>query len=164
MTESPANDVALRRVAQTDLPIFFAHQKDPVACHMAAFTRSDSTDRDAFMAHWARILNDDTVTVRTILCDGQVAGSVASYVDETLGEIEVTYWVGREFWGSGIATQALARFLKIQTRRPIYARAATDNVASIRVLRKCGFEISGHTRGFANARGEEIDEVVMVRH
>ena len=44
---------------------------------------------------------------------------------------------------------------------PIYARASKDNLASIRVLEKCGFKITGHGKGFANARGKEIEEVVL---
>jgi RimJ/RimL family protein N-acetyltransferase len=74
----------------------------------------------------------------------------------------VSYWLGKEYWGKGIATEALGLFLGIIEERPLYARAAKDNAASIRVLEKCGFVISGCERGFANARGEEIDEVVLV--
>src|SRR4029453_1988037 len=72
-----------------------------------------------------------------------------------------TYWIGREFWGRGIATQALAVLLSAVKTRPLYARAAKDNVASLRVLEKCGFTIAGYERGFANARGEEVEEVVL---
>jgi len=39
---------------------------------------------------------------------------------------------------------------------------AKDNIASVRVLEKCGFVISGYDQGFANARGEEIEEVIMI--
>ena len=74
---------------------------------------------------------------------------------------EVTYWLGREFWGRGIATAALQAFLQVDSRRPLRGRAAADNVASIRVLEKCGFVRIGTDRGYANARRAEIDEVVM---
>jgi RimJ/RimL family protein N-acetyltransferase len=154
-------DIQLRDVTNTDLPIFFAHQLDPDANHMAAFTTGNPADRDAFMRHWRRILSDDTCMIRTVLFKGEVAGSVASYVDAGLGEPEVTYWLGREFWGKGIATRALSEFLRIQTTRPIYGRAAKDNFASIRVLEKCGFVMVGSDRGFAKARGAEIEEVIL---
>ena len=159
--DNEKNAVLLRNVVESDLPVFFEQQLDPVASHMAAFTRNEPADREAFMARWTRILGDDSVTIRTILCDGQVAGSVASFVDKQLGEPEVTYWIGNEYWGRGIATKALSKFLSIQTTRPLYARAAKDNIASIRVLEKCEFKISGYDKGFANARGAEIEEVVM---
>ncbi|HKT38029.1 MAG TPA: GNAT family protein [Ktedonobacterales bacterium] len=154
-----ANDIVLREVTDDDLPIFFEQQLDPDANYMAAFTSRDSTDRDAFMAHWARIRADETIINRTVLCDGQVAGSVASFED--FGQPEVTYWLGREFWGKGIATRALASLLAFQTTRPIYARAAKDNAASLRVLQKCGFVITGEDKGYANARGEVIEEYIL---
>jgi RimJ/RimL family protein N-acetyltransferase len=155
------SDVLLRDVTEADLPIFFEQQRDPAANQMAAFTAKDPADREAFTAKWAKILGDDTVTKKVILVNGQVAGSVSSFVAPWSGQLEVTYWVGREYWGRGIATKALTAFLGHLKARPVYARAAKDNIASIRVLAKCGFTISGHDKGFANARGEEVEEVVL---
>jgi RimJ/RimL family protein N-acetyltransferase len=155
------NDVRLREVTADDLPIFFEQQLDPEANHMAAFTPKDPTDRAAYMARWTRNLGDARNIHRTILCDGQVAGSVSSYVDEE-GRPEVTYWLGKEFWGQGIATEALTAFLElVNTARPIYARAAKDNLASLCVLQKCGFAIIGEDAGFANARGAVIEEYLL---
>jgi RimJ/RimL family protein N-acetyltransferase len=153
------NDVLLRDVSNGDISVFFEQQLDPVANRMAAFTVKDPTDRAAFTARWSKIVGDDTITKKTILCDGRVAGHIAGF--ERFGKPEVTYWIGKEFWGQGVATRALSAFLSHVTVRPLYARAAEDNVASIRVLEKCGFEIVDHDRGFANARGEEIEEVVL---
>ncbi len=157
--ERPDNDVRLRDVEAGDLPIFFDHQTDPVACHMAAFTVEDPADLDAFVARWARILADEAITAKTILFGGQVAGHVLSF--EQGGRREVSYWVGRSFWGRGIATRALSWLLEDLETRPLYARAAKDNVASIRVLEKCGFTIAGEDKGFANARGEEVEEYIL---
>jgi RimJ/RimL family protein N-acetyltransferase len=153
--------IVLRDVAEADLPTFFAQQLDPGANHMAGFTAKDPADRDAFTAKWTKILADATTTKKTILFEGHVAGSILSFVAPWSGKLEVCYWLGREFWGSGIATQALAEFLDQVRTRPLHARAAKDNVVSIRVLEKCGFTISGQERGFAHARGEEIDEVIL---
>lgn len=155
------SDIILREVLPSDLPIFFEFNRDPVAVHMAAFTSADPDDRAAFDAHWTRILARPDVVNRTIVVDGQVVGSVASFVME--GETEVTYWLGRDFWGRGIATAALAEFLQEQTTRPLFARAAKDNAGSLRVLEKCGFVIIGEDRGYANARGREIEEYILER-
>jgi len=154
-------EVSLRDVAESDLSIFFEHQRDPVANFMAAFTARDPADMDAFAAHWKRILSDDTVAVKTIVFEGKVVGSVAKFVDKDFGKPEITYWTGKEYWGMGLATQALSKFLGEIRVRPIYGRAAKDNVASIRVMEKCGFTISGYGRGFANARGKEIEEAIL---
>jgi RimJ/RimL family protein N-acetyltransferase len=70
-----------------------------------------------------------------------VAGNVVSFVRS--GEREVGYWVGKEYWGKGVATQTLSVFLDDIETRPLYGHVARHNVASIRVLQKCGFRISG---------------------
>lgn len=101
--------------------------------------------------------------IRTIELDGAVVGSVLSYEQDGLPE--VSYWIGRAHWGRGIATEALRRFLRDEeTRRPVRARAAGDNIGSVRVLEKCGFTVRAVERGFAAGRGEEIEELVLVRH
>ncbi|MFI2409388.1 GNAT family N-acetyltransferase [Streptomyces sp. NPDC018947] len=150
--------VALREVHDSDLPVFFRQMNDPEALRMAAFTFEDPADRDAFEAHWKRIRASSAV-VRTILGDGDVIGSAAVYGEP--GEREVTYWVDRAYWGRGVATAALRALLAEVPDRPLYARAAADNAGSRRVLEKCGFVTSALERGFAQARGEEIDEVVL---
>ncbi|MEU3250325.1 GNAT family N-acetyltransferase [Streptomyces sp. NPDC006997] len=150
--------IALRAVHDSDLPVFFRQMNDPEALRMAAFTAKDPADRDAFDAHWARIRASDDV-VRTVLVDGDVVGSAAVY--GTPGEREVTYWIDRAYWGRGIATAALRRLLAEVPERPLYARAAADNAGSLRVLERCGFRVTAHATGFAQARGEEIDEVVL---
>jgi RimJ/RimL family protein N-acetyltransferase len=153
-------DVRLRDVMESDLDVFFEYQLDPVACHMVAFTVEDPADRAAFDARWERILADDSVMEKTILVDGQVAGRVASF--EQFGEPSVGYWLDRQFWGRGIATRALLQFLTLIETRPLYARAAKDNIGSIRVLEKCGFTRHGEDKGYAHARGAEIEEVILI--
>jgi len=154
-----ARDVLLREVVDDDLPIFFEQQLDREANAMAAFTPEDPADRDAFEAHWARIRSDESVLIRTIEEGGAVAGYVASF--ERFGEREVSYWLGRRHWGRGVATRSLSRFLELVDSRPLFGRAARDNVASIRVLERCGFVHCRSEAAFANARGMEIEEVVM---
>jgi RimJ/RimL family protein N-acetyltransferase len=156
------DDLRLREVVEDDLPLFFDFQLDPEANYMAAFTARDPTDRAAFTAHWNKIMADPTNIIRTIVCDGQVVGSVSSY--EESGKPEVTYWIGRAYWGKGIATRALTAFLvQANTKRPIYARVAKDNLRSRRILEKCRFRVIGEMKGFANARGEEVEELLLER-
>jgi RimJ/RimL family protein N-acetyltransferase len=153
-------DVLLREVTEADLPIFFAQQLDPAANFMAAFTARDPADQEAFLAHWGRILGDVSSINQTILFDGQVAGYIACYQDE-VGRPEVAYWIGKPYWGQGIATRALAALLAQVPQRPLYARVVKDNLASLRVLEKCGFATCGEEKGYANARGEEVEEYVL---
>lgn len=154
------NKIFLRDIIDDDLDILFQNQLDPEANHMAAFTSKDPTNREAFNAHWKKIMADSTIINKTIIFNGEVIGSVASYYEE--GRAEVTYWLGREYWGKGLATMALGEFLaNVNTIRPIYARVAKDNIASKRVLEKCGFQVIEEGKWFANARGQEIDELLL---
>ena len=132
-----AGEVGLRPVIESDLPLFYEHQLDPEAIHMAAFT---ARDHDAFMAHWQKIMSDEAAIVRTILVEGEVAGNVVSWED---GDVrEVGYWIDKPFWGKGVATRALTLYLELVPIRPLHAHVAEHNVGSIRVLEKCGFIVS----------------------
>jgi len=154
-----AERVRLRPVIEADLERFFEHQRDPAAIRMAAFTAADPSDRAAFDARWARLLSDPGLENRAILLDGEVAGHVARFGPPA--QREVTYWLGREHWGQGLATAALALLLSELPERPVFARAARDNAASLRVLEKCGFRRYGADRGFAQGRGAEVEEVLL---
>ena len=130
----------LREVVESDLPVFYDHQLDPEAAAMAAFP---SRERDVFMAHWAKILADDSTRQWTVVCDGEAAGNIGCWQHD--GRTFVGYWIGREYWGRGLATRALGELADIVEARPLYAYVAAHNAASIRVLEKCGFtEIDRH--------------------
>jgi RimJ/RimL family protein N-acetyltransferase len=147
--------IILRNVIESDLPILFEQQLDPEATAMAAFP---ARDRESFMAHWAKIMADETVILKTILFNDQVAGSIVSW--EMLGEREVGYWIGKEFWGKGIATQALAEYVSIVKARPLFAHVARHNIGSQRVLEKCGFKVIGEDK-YTNPAGVEVEELVL---
>jgi RimJ/RimL family protein N-acetyltransferase len=125
----------LREVVEDDLPVLFEQQRDPEAVEMAAFP---AREREPFFEHWHRIMRDEELVAKTIVSDGEVAGNVVSF--ERDGKQLVGYWLGREFWGRGLATRALAELVQELTIRPLYAEVATGNIGSIRVLEKCGFE------------------------
>ena len=126
--------VRLRPVEDDDLPIFLAHQDDPIAAAMAAFlTRAP----DVFYDHWAMIRADPMNYTRTIVADGEVVGDIVSWLDD--GHRQVGYWIGREHWGKGFATAALRLMLEEIKDRPVTAHIVPGNVGSQRVVEKCGF-------------------------
>jgi RimJ/RimL family protein N-acetyltransferase len=124
----------LRDVLESDLDAFYEHQREPEANEMAIFP---ARDREAFDAHWRKILADDSTIQKTIVDEGEVAGNIGSWEQD--GRRLVGYWVGREFWGKGLATRALQEFIHEVTDRPLHAWVANSNVGSVRVLEKCGF-------------------------
>lgn len=151
-------NVALRPTTVADLDILFHFQLDPEAIHMAAFTPKDPADKQAYISKYTRLLSDPTINNQTILLDGVIAGSIAKFIME--GEAEITYWIDKQYWGRGVATAALTQFLKLETSRPLHARAVFDNRGSQRVLEKCGFVKIGEDKGFANARQGETKEYI----
>jgi RimJ/RimL family protein N-acetyltransferase len=146
--------VSLRDVQEGDLPIFFEHQLDPEARAMAAFA---ARPYDAFMDHWAKCLAEKSNILKTILFRGSVAGNIVYW--EQSGAGHVGYWLGKEHWGQGIATAALAQFLELVKARPLYAHVVKSNAASIRVLTKCGFTVSGEDT--FDVDGESGSEFIM---
>jgi RimJ/RimL family protein N-acetyltransferase len=132
------DEVRIRPVEPNDLPIFFEHQADPEAARMAVF---EPRDRSSFEDHWAKVLRDDRCVTRTVEADGSVVGEIGSWEEE--GERDVGYWIGREHWGRGAASAALAAFVAELTDRPLFAHVANTNAGSIRVLEKCGFRRVG---------------------
>jgi RimJ/RimL family protein N-acetyltransferase len=159
MSTSPVvpPEVSLREVRASDLPVLCEHQADPEGARMAAFP---SRKREAFMAHWAKIMANPACALRTIVADGNVAGQIGAWSDGT--ERLVGYWVGREFWGRGIASAALRQFLHHETTRPLTAHVVKHNLASIRVLQKAGFTLVGE-EAFEPAGGGKIEELVFRR-
>ncbi|MBE7533870.1 MAG: GNAT family N-acetyltransferase [Chloroflexi bacterium] len=147
----------LREVIEAGLPVFYEQQLDPEATQMAASAR----EREEFMAHWHNhVLGNERVIKKTIVFDGQVAGNMVSF--EQFGEREVGYWLGKEFWGQGIARRVLAEFLNIEQTRPLYAHVAKHNIASRRVLEKCGFVEAGLVVGTIHEDGIDDTQLMIM--
>ncbi len=151
-------NVSLRPLEDRDLDTIYQQVTDPESVRMAAFTAEDQTDRRAFLNRMSRV-RADTSVYRVIDVDGAIAGTIASFRIDN--QPEVTYWVDRPQWGKGIASAALQILLAETDERPLYARAASDNVGSLRVLEKAGFRRVGVNRDFAPGRGEEIEETIL---
>src|SRR5690349_5459951 len=100
--------IKLRITQLTELEQFFLFQLDEEAGYLAAFMPKDHTNKEAFINKYTRLLADPTITMRTILVDGEIAGSVSKFVME--GDAEITYWIDKKFWGQGIASKALTDF------------------------------------------------------
>lgn len=150
--------ITLPETTTEDLNALFQFQIDEEAIHLAAFTPKDPHDKTAYIEKYAKLLADPTINMRTIKADGEIVGSVSKFVIDN--DAEITYWIDRKYWGHGIATDALTKFLEIEQIRPIYGRVAFDNYGSQKVLEKCGFVRIGKDKGFANARQAEIEEYI----
>lgn len=150
--------IELRNTKQSDLEKLFIFQLDKEANFLAAFTSKDPSNKEEYINKWSQLLTNSTVTMQTVLTNNEIVGSVVKY--EMEGNAEITYWIDKQFWGFGITTIALEKFLMIENMRPIYGRVAFDNFGSQKVLEKCEFEKIGIEKGFANARSKEIEEYI----
>ena len=153
-------DIKLKPTEIKDLDTLFEFQLDKEGGYLAAFMPKDHTDKAAYLNKYTKLLADPTVNNQTILLDNTIVGSIAMFVIH--GDTEITYWIDKKYWGNGIATKALKELLKMETVRPIFGRVAFDNFGSQKVLEKCGFVKTGTDKGFANARGIEIEEYIYV--
>jgi RimJ/RimL family protein N-acetyltransferase len=149
--------VQLRDVEPADLPTLFQQQLDLEANRMAV---TNPRDERSFNAHWAEILGDPTVVAKAIVVDGRVVGDINCFSLD--GQDAVGYWIAREHWGRGIATRALALFLEQIATRPLHARVARTNVASLRVLEHCGFVVTSYQLTPASDRFPECEEALLV--
>ncbi|UAY54308.1 GNAT family N-acetyltransferase [Arachidicoccus terrestris] len=150
--------IQLHPSRQEDLNRFFVFQLDDAAGKMAAFMPKDHTDKAAYMEKYTKLLIDPTINMQTIFIDDNIIGSISKF--EMEGHAEITYWIDRKYWGKGIATRALERFLALEKIRPIYGRTAFDNIGSQKVLQHNGFKQIGSDTGYANARQAEIQEFI----
>jgi RimJ/RimL family protein N-acetyltransferase len=149
--------VRLRDVRESDLEVFFFHQCEPEAVAMAV---SPPRTHDAFRRHWVeKVLADPQVRAQTITYGNDVCGNVVSFPRDGLRL--VGYWIGKAYWGRGIASAALATFIRDEAERPLHALVATSNLGSIRVLEKCGFYNVEVRTAFDEALGYDVEESLM---
>ena len=115
---------------------------------------------DSFEIHWEKALADPDVTAKVISVRNVLAGCISCFKSDGLDS--VGYWIGREFWGQGIASRALELLLEQVSVRPLHARVATGNRASLRVLQKCGFVVQSVQMSPADVRYQECEEAFLV--
>ena len=128
--------VTLRAATDADTETLYTFQAEPEGSAMAVFA---SRDPEAFKAHQVKVLADSTNVFRVIEADGVVVGWISSW--NAGDDRAVGYWLGRDHWGRGYATEALRAFLQVDRARPLTAYVAVPNVASRRVLEKAGFSV-----------------------
>lgn len=156
MSTAPPDSVTLRNVVASDFETLYNNQMEPEAIRMAAYP---PRNREDFNRHWADVIVDPGVINKAILHDGHLAGYVCSFTRD--GERLIGYWLGKRYWGRGIATRAVAQFLPHEPFRPLLAHVSAHNIASIRVLEKCGFERFGTCWAAAVTGGDVVEEVLL---
>lgn len=127
--------IELREFVASDLKALDAIQGDRAVFDMAMVRPRTSQE---FAAHLEKVLADPQALFRVIVVDGEVAGTMGSFVR---GHLQVGYALSPKFWGRGIASEALRQVLLLEKRRPVFAEVVSSNLGSRRVLEKCGFRL-----------------------
>lgn len=149
-----SEQVRLRDVGESDLEVFFAQEHDPESVRRSNFP---PREREAFMRHWrTKVLGEPSNLVQAVTVDGALAGNLVAWWEEDRRFIG--YWLGRQYWGRGIGTRALALFLDLETARPLYADPFAGNTGSVRLLEKHGFRRTGTV-----VYGEQEHIMLMLR-
>jgi RimJ/RimL family protein N-acetyltransferase len=102
-----------------DAEAFLAAPRDPVLPSLLIFERTQS--------------------------DARLVGS-CGLARRASGAVELGYWIGRPFWGRGLATEACLALIAVARAlalRQLEASHFIDNPASARVLEKLGFSATG---------------------
>ncbi len=124
----------------------FEFQSDGKSCQMATVP---AKTREDYSAHIERIQANPNNIIKIIDNDGTIVGFAVSWLSEE-GRV-LGYWIGREFWGQGFASQGLALLVQELPERPLIAHVADSNLGSKRVLEKNGFAlVSGETINDSN--------------
>lgn len=149
--------VCLRKIVPLDLATFYQFNLDAEGNRLAATIPRNAA---AFAAHWNGVFADSAIVARAICVDDELAGYISCF---QRGAMQlVGYWVARDLWGKGVATCALKLLLDEVTTRPLHAQVAASNLASLRVLQKCGFVVVRVERAPADDRNLECDEALLV--
>lgn len=149
--------VRLRVTTPADVPALYQIQLDPEGNRMAGVKPRDWA---TFSSRWENIFAEKIVTPRVILADEVLAGSINYFKAD--GRDAVGYWLAREQWGKGIASKALALLLEEVPLRPLVARVAAHNPASLKVLQRCGFVITGRKHSPETERYIECEEISLL--
>jgi RimJ/RimL family protein N-acetyltransferase len=152
--------IQLRDLDDDDLDAIFEMMRDREAVAMAAFTAADPDDREVFDEWMARHRAAPQVSMFVVTENGGFAGTAAVFTVES--DREVTYWLARHAWGRGVATEALRILVSREPERPLFARVAAHNAASLAVLDKLGFTEVSRDVDFAPGVGRDVEEIVLV--
>ncbi|MDB5451495.1 MAG: acetyltransferase [Caulobacteraceae bacterium] len=112
-------------------------------------------------------IGHDPVRENTFLIehDGEVVGCVGLFMRDR--HPEIGYWIGRDYWGRGFATEASKAALKWARddwrKKVVVAGHFSDNPASGVVLNKIGFLYTGEVEmRHSLARGEVAPTRMMI--
>jgi RimJ/RimL family protein N-acetyltransferase len=120
-----------------------------------------------FLAH---VASQVPITMWAIEVDGQAVGGIGLVFQTDVERVsaEVGYWLGENYWGRGVTTEALKAVTQHAFRHTeltrIFALPFANNIGSIRVLEKAGFALEGRMRQSAIKDGVIRDQLLFATY
>ncbi len=158
----------LRRVHRGDAEDIYAYASDPeVARHVLWDAHRSIGDSRAYIRYLRSQYHSGLPSNYAIVlkATGRMIGTIGfmQWYPEH-GVVEVGYSLGRAYWGHGLMTEALSRFLELCFSRRCICRVEalheTDNPASGRVMAKCGMRREGILRQRVSNKGRQADVAI----
>ena len=120
-----------------------------------------------FLSH---VAHQRLPTVWAIEVGGEAAGGIGlvQQTDVERVSAEIGYWLGEQFWGRGVMTEALkavtAEAFELLELQRIFALPFADNIGSIRVLEKAGYALEGRLLQSAIKDGTIRDQLLYAAY
>jgi RimJ/RimL family protein N-acetyltransferase len=109
---------------------------------------------------------DKPIHIFAIDVDGKAVGGIGIHPQQDIMKknAELGYWLGEEYWGKGIVSNAIKQvvdfaFTNYEINR-VFARPFGTNIPSQKVLEKCGFKLEACLEKIIYKNGEYLDELI----
>ena len=146
----------IRDFVESDLDAVYAYGSDPEVVRYMVFPPSTLADTREHIARCMALADEQPrrgydmgIALRST---GQIIGGITlGVVDSAAGEAAFSYLLNRAMWGHGYATEALSEMLRFGFAQLGLQRIAdscdVENIASARVMEKCGLRFEGEHDG-----------------
>lgn len=109
---------------------------------------------------------NNPIHIFAIETDGKAVGGIGIHPQQDIMKknAELGYWLGEAYWGKGIIRGAIKQMIDFAFTtydiNRLFARPFGSNIASQKVLEKCGFKLEARFEKVIFKNGEYLDELV----
>ena len=117
----------------------------------------------------SQVTTDKVQTDFAIIVDNKAVGAIAF---ESEGDIfyrsaEIGYWLGEDYWGRGIMTEAVQAVTSYAFQNfdlcRLWAGVFSNNPSSARILEKNGYEFEGRLKKNITKFGQTLDQLIFAK-
>ncbi len=158
------SDYLLREQTSEDAAGFLSYYTDPeVVKHILATQPTNIAEALSDIQYCRNLFHQKRGIYWSLVrkADNQILGAVGIYINNQHHRAEICYDLAKPYWQQGIMTAALKQVLQFTIRYigayRLEALTLKENIPSIKVLEKLGFEHEGTLRNYRYFRGASHD-------